>query len=85
MRILGDLRRKAAWCYGSDRGGAVIKALFTDGSAAMIWYRAMQWSVRHRLTPLAMLFNKINAVFCQCIIGKAQRRKPKPVNRPQSI
>jgi serine O-acetyltransferase len=36
----------------------------------MFWYRAMQWSQRWKLLPLTMIFNKINAVCCQCIIGR---------------
>lgn len=68
--ILTDLRRKALWCYESDRWTAVIKVLLTDGTAAMIYYRLMQSSHRYRLVPLAMVFNKMNAVFCNCIIGR---------------
>ncbi len=68
--ILYDLRCKALWCYESDRWSAVLKVLVTDGTAAMIYYRLMQWSRRFRLTPLEMIFNKLNAVFCNCIIGR---------------
>jgi serine O-acetyltransferase len=68
--ILTDLRRKALWCYESDRWTAVVKVLLTDGTAAMVYYRLMQWSTRRRLAPLAMAFNKLNAVFCNCIIGR---------------
>jgi serine O-acetyltransferase len=68
--ILGDLRRKAEWCYGSRGRGAVIKVLVTDGTAAMILYRLMQWSARRRLVPLSMIFNKLNAAFCHCVVGR---------------
>jgi serine O-acetyltransferase len=68
--IRNDLRQKALWCYESDRWRAFVKVLFTDGTAAMILYRLMQWSHRHRLAPLAMFFNKLNAVCCQCVIGR---------------
>lgn len=68
--VLGDLRAKAEWLYESRSTGAVAKVLLTDGTAAMIWYRLMQWSHRRRLWPLAMLFNKVNTTFCNCVIGR---------------
>jgi serine O-acetyltransferase len=68
--IREDLRQKALWCYESDRWPAVVRALFTDGTAAMVLYRLMQWSRRWRLVPLEMVFNKASAVFCRCIIGR---------------
>src|SRR5205814_5020854 len=36
----------------------------------------MQWSHRYRLTPLAMLFNKLNAICCNCIIGRGAEFGP---------
>jgi serine O-acetyltransferase len=68
--IRHDLRCKARWCYKSDGTAAMLKVLATDGTLAMILYRFMQWSRRNRLTPLEMLFNKLNAVCCNCIIGR---------------
>lgn len=65
-----DLRQKAVWCYGSSSWRALLQTLLTDGTAAMFWYRAMQWSQRWRLVPLSMICNKINAICCQCIIGR---------------
>jgi serine O-acetyltransferase len=74
--IRSDLRHKALWCYQSDRWKAMFKELFTDGTAAMIVYRLMQFSGRYRLLPLEMLFNKFNAVFCNCIIGRGAQFGP---------
>lgn len=68
--LIGDIRRKAEWLYGQTGWKAFVKACLTDGTAAMAWYRAMQWCQRYRLVPLAMLCNKANGVFCQCIIGR---------------
>jgi len=68
--IAADLRAKAMWCYQSTSSKSVLKVLLTDGTPAMIWYRLMQWSRRYRLTPLEMIFNKLNAVLCNCIIGR---------------
>ncbi len=69
--IGGDLRAKARWCYGTDRGlGTMIRLCLTDGTLAMVWYRLMQWSRRMHLAPLEMLANRINGIFCNCYIGR---------------
>ena len=68
--IRHDLRCKALWCYQSSGWPAIIKVVLSDGTAAMILYRLMQRSRWNRLTPIEMLFNKLNAVFCNCIIGR---------------
>jgi serine O-acetyltransferase len=74
--IREDLRAKARWCYERDDWKAVLKTLLTDGTAAMIWYRLMQWARRWRLAPLEMLFNKINVICCNCIIGRGAEFGP---------
>jgi serine O-acetyltransferase len=71
-----DLRCKAQWVYGTDRPADVLKALLADGTFAMIVYRLMQWSRRYRLAPLEMLFNKLNVVFGNCIIGRGAEIGP---------
>jgi serine O-acetyltransferase len=71
LRIINeDIRCKALWCYESTSARAMLKALITDGTGAMILYRLMQWSRRMGLAPLEMVFNKINGVFCNCVIGR---------------
>lgn len=52
--------------YDGITAKTILKALLTDGTLAMLTYRLMQASQRCRLTPLAMLFNKLNP----CIIGR---------------
>ena len=42
----------------------------------MILYRLMQWARRWRLSPLEMIFNKLNAVCCRCIIGRGAEFGP---------
>lgn len=74
--VASDLRAKAEWCYGSRGWKAVVKVLLTDGTPAMIWYRLMQWSRRWRLAPLEMLFNRLNTIFCGCIIGRGAEFGP---------
>ena len=68
--IMTDLRRKAAWCYEDDRLASVLKVLLTDGTFAMVLYRGMQWSRRWRLVPLELVLNRLNAICCNCIIGR---------------
>ncbi len=74
--ILADLRAKAAWNYERIDRTAVLKVLLTDGTPAMVWYRLMQAARRWRLTPLEMLFNRVNAIFCDCIIGRGAEFGP---------
>ncbi|WP_422925481.1 serine O-acetyltransferase [Singulisphaera sp. PoT] len=74
--IRSDLRGKALWCYEGERPVDLTKVLLTDGTMAMIYYRLMQWSRRRRLVLLEMLFNKLNTVFCNCIIGRGAEFGP---------
>jgi serine O-acetyltransferase len=74
--IAADFRAKAAWSYESTGGRAVLKVLLTDGTSAMVWYRLMQWARRWHLVPLEMLFNRINTVCCDCIIGRGAEFGP---------
>ena len=75
--IMSDLRAKAAWCYESTSAGAILKVLLTDGTPAMILYRLMQWSRRWRLAPLEMAFNRLNSIFCNCIVGRGAEFGPR--------
>lgn len=71
-----DVAAKAEWLYGRTSRRNVVKALLTDGTFAMLMYRLMQASHRCRLVPLAMLFNKLNAFFGRCIIGRGAQFGP---------
>ena len=74
--IRQDIRRKALWCHESDRPAALLRTLMSDGTMAMVWYRLMQRSRRWHLAPLEMLFNKLNATLCNCIIGRGAEFGP---------
>ncbi|MEZ4313324.1 MAG: serine acetyltransferase [Polyangiaceae bacterium] len=74
--ILSDLRRKAEWCYERTDRGAMMKALATDGTPAMILYRLMQSSRAHGLAPLEMVFNRLNTSLCGCTIGRGAEFGP---------
>lgn len=65
-----DLAAKATWMYNSSSTRSQIKVLLTDGTMAMIYYRLMQASHRAGLSPFAMVFNKLNTIFGNCIIGR---------------
>src|SRR5207245_7739459 len=58
------------WLYETDCWRAKVKTLLTDGTAAMLIYRCMQWSRRYHLLPFEMIFNKLNAICSNCIIGR---------------
>jgi serine O-acetyltransferase len=74
--VASDLRAKADWNYGHVSFGSLVKVLLTDGTAAIIWYRLMQWAGRWRLMPLELLFNRINTFLCNCIIGRGAEFGP---------
>jgi serine O-acetyltransferase len=74
--IRSDVLLKAQWRYQNTSWTTVLKTLAADGTTAMILYRMMQSCRRWRLEPLAMLFNKFNAVFCQCVIGRGAEFGP---------
>lgn len=74
--IRSDLQQKALWLYEDMSTKSIIKALLTDGTAAMIVYRHMQWARARRLWPLEFLFNKVNAAFNHCIIGRGAEFGP---------
>ncbi len=65
-----DIRAKARWNYQGEGSREMLRALFSDGTLAVILYRLMQASHDAGLAPAEMLFNKMNAVFGQCIIGR---------------
>jgi serine O-acetyltransferase len=74
--IWSDLRAKSHWNYDRTDWKGIIKVLLTDGTPAMIWYRMMQAARRWRLSPLEMLFNRCNTLFCGCIIGRGAEFGP---------
>jgi serine O-acetyltransferase len=76
LNLIDDIKAKSTWCYGDASRGNLLKTVLTDGTFAMACYRLMQWSNRRRLVPLAMLANKVNAVFGQCIIGRGAEFGP---------
>jgi serine O-acetyltransferase len=68
--IRSDIAAKARWLYHSDDLSSQLKAATTDGTTAMVLYRLMQGSRRRGLSPLEMVFNKLNVVVGGAIIGR---------------
>lgn len=68
--IASDLRAKAVWVHERCTMGTMLKVLLADGTPAMILYRLMQWARRWHLSPLEMLFNRLNSGLCGCVIGR---------------
>ena len=68
--IRSDVMAKAKWVYGNVSRKSVLKAIFTDGTFAMLMFRLMEASQRRGLVPFAMLFNRLNTFFGRCVIGR---------------
>jgi serine O-acetyltransferase len=75
--IKSDVAAKAEWLYGGGSRKNILKAFFTDGTFAMVVYRLMQAANAKRLVPLAMFFNKLNAVLGRCVIGRGAEFGPR--------
>lgn len=65
-----DIKEKARLCYASESPRAIVKTLATDGTASMVLYRLMQGSREMGVAPLEMVFNKLNSIVGNCIIGR---------------
>ena len=68
--IQSYLQAKAQWSYDGHGWQNQLRALASDGSAAMIVYRAMQGARRHRFPMFEMLMNKLNSSLLGCVIGR---------------
>ncbi|HEX7598936.1 MAG TPA: serine acetyltransferase [Polyangia bacterium] len=71
-----DIRAKAHWNYGQTGPRDMVRALLSDGTAAVVLYRLMQASHHIGLVPAEMLFNKMNTIFGQCIVGRGAEFGP---------
>lgn len=66
-----DFREKAAWLYGRTDARGVFRALCSDGSLAMLLYRAMAFCQRRCfLRPFAAVLCKLNAFLTGAVIGR---------------
>lgn len=68
--IFEDVKAKARWLYGEDTLKFIARAWLSDATLSMILYRLMAWFNTMSLGfPFAMFCQKLNAVFCGCVIG----------------
>lgn len=74
--VASDVRAKAEWNYERSDWQAFLKTLVTDGTFAMILYRLMQWAGKRRLVPAEMLFNRLNSILNNCVIGRGAQFGP---------
>lgn len=75
--IQSDVRAKAQWLYEREDGAAQLKALLSDGTAAMVLYRLMQASRRAGLPLMELILNKLNVTVGGCIIGRGAEFGPR--------
>jgi serine O-acetyltransferase len=64
-----DLQRKQRLYEEDGASPSMLKVFFSDGTSANFLYRAMRWSARHRLLPLAFALQLLNKWMNQCVIG----------------
>lgn len=69
MLFIDDIKRKQALYISDGAECSFGKALMTDGTGANLLYRLMQWSAKHRLKPLAYIFQLLNKFLNGCLIG----------------
>lgn len=74
--VRSDLRAKAMWLYQAADTRAQLRALATDGTAAMVLYRLMQSSRHAGLPVLEMVFNKLTTAVGGCVIGRGAEFGP---------
>lgn len=68
--IINDIKAKARWLYGDDCYKKTLRACLSDATLSMVLYRMMFYcNAFIILKPLALLFHKLNAVLCGCVIG----------------
>ena len=69
MKLIDDFRAKRRLYSTNGQACSLLKAILTDGTLAMVLYRAMRLAYRWRLVPLAILLQWLNKLLNQCLIG----------------
>ena len=68
--IIQDMRCKAEWYELPSNTVSLVRMYLSDGSTALILYRAMQYCQKRQLWLLAILFYRLNASIGHAIIGR---------------
>ena len=69
MNIIADLRQKQRLYAQDGLPPSMLKTFFSDGTSANLIYRGMRCCARRRLTPVAYVFQIVNKLINQCVIG----------------
>ncbi len=69
MIFFKDIRQKQLLYISDGNNCSLLKALLTDGSSAVFFYRLMKWCSIHKLSPIAYFFQYLNKLLNGCIIG----------------
>lgn len=69
MKLIDDFRAKRRLYSTNGQACSLLRAVLTDGTLAMVLYRAMRLAYRWRLVPLAILLQWLNKLLNQCLIG----------------
>jgi serine O-acetyltransferase len=69
MKLADDFKAKRRLYEANGRPCSLIRAVMTDGTSAMILYRAMRTAQRLHLLPLAIVLQWVNKLLNQCLIG----------------
>jgi serine O-acetyltransferase len=69
VSIRADLMRKRKLYAEDGSEPSMFKLFLSDGTSANVLYRAMRWSARSRILPLAFAFQLLNKWMNQCVIG----------------
>jgi serine O-acetyltransferase len=68
--LAADLRHKARIYDLPPTAGSLLRMLLSDGSAAQVMYRMMQFCQRHHLKILAAIVYRLNATITHATIGR---------------
>ena len=70
MKIMDDIKAKAAWLYEGTSTRKVVRACLSDGTTCMVLYRSMAWlNTVPPLKPVAMVLSKLNSMINGAVIG----------------
>lgn len=70
MRILDDIKAKAAWLYDNTGTRKIVRASLSDATSCMVIYRSMAWvNAIPPLKPIAILLAKLNLLANGAVIG----------------
>ena len=70
MSIKNDMKHKASCYTGKTDARGILRVLLSDGTSAVVFYRAARFFSRIGLGPVGWIFNEINKACNGCVIGR---------------